>query len=247
MNSLNTTAAVVTLLSAALSVYFFVRSQRVKALAISYDAASIQLKTHPEIVIKYHDQEITNLARLRLVCWNRGRAAIRRNDMPLHGQPRIVSPDARVVAVSVLAASSSLLGFTATITAPNEVLLDFDYLNFDDGAVVEILYDTPRIPITPSFAAVIVDGEKLRVRRYLKSDTNQFASALLAFGAAGTLANALILHQINWSGWNPTKISPIFLIQLVLSAAFLILAWEGARGIRQRAANQLPEFARRFF
>src|SRR4051794_5250622 len=84
---INILAAGVTFISACLGVFFYLRSRRVKQLVFAYATTAIQTKTHPEVSIKFRESEITNLCRIRAVCWNAGRAAIRREDIPDSGWP----------------------------------------------------------------------------------------------------------------------------------------------------------------
>ncbi len=247
MDSLNTVAAVVTLLSAALSLYFYRRSQRLKAPAIVYDVTTIQVKTHPEITIMYRGEEIANLTRVRLAYWNRGRAAIRRDDVPEGAQPRVIAPDARVVSISVIASSTPHIDFKADLSNVREVAMDFKYLNFGDGAVVEILYDTPALPLKLSFEATLVDGESLAVRRYVRSRPLFFGITYATSGIVMLALQSLILGRTDWSRFKPGGFTPLLLIQLLLVLLTLYLLFIGIKELRERAENALPLFAKSFF
>lgn len=136
--------AIGTVVFGLLGVYFFIKSRRFKALALSYRISTLQKKVHPEISIRFRGEEIGNLAKLRVVCWNRGKEEIRASDIPTKGAARIVmGKPVRIFSQSVLARSPEESAFTVAEDSPNSLACSFEYLNPSDWAAMEVLFEGP--------------------------------------------------------------------------------------------------------
>lgn len=102
------------------------------------------------IEIRYKGEVVDRLTKTHLVFWNSGKVLLRGSDIVAEDPLRCdFSPEARVLEVRRLSASRPANKFVATLDAavPNRVLIAFDYLDPEDGAVFEILHtDMMRYP-----------------------------------------------------------------------------------------------------
>src|ERR1017187_3960584 len=90
MNEVLSWASVVaTVLFGALSIYFYLRSRRVRRLAIAAGTATLQQRGYPDVRITYRDQEVDTLTRVFGFLWNSGTLEIRSSDVPQEQWPSI--------------------------------------------------------------------------------------------------------------------------------------------------------------
>jgi hypothetical protein len=129
------------LLSLVLSLILYSRAGRRKRLTFTYDLAQLHTRTHPEITIMFKGKQIENLSRLRVVLWNSGNQEIRRSDLPSGGNPEIVLNGARVLSVA-LTESSAETKCRASERGDNATSIDFEFLNPNDYATVDVLFET---------------------------------------------------------------------------------------------------------
>ena len=157
------------LISLILSLIFYFKSKSVRLPTFIYSYVQLQTKTHPEISISFRGERISNLSRSRILFINKGRKEIRAQDNPQSGFPKIVLPDgARILSVSVPAMSSSDIMFRTEKINDSILEISYDYLNHNDGGVVEILFDgavSTKNPI--DFKAPLIGAAPTRVHFYL--------------------------------------------------------------------------------
>ena len=103
-----------------------------------------------DVEILYHGKRIDRLTRTRLIFWNSGKRIIRGSDIVAEDAVRCeLSLGALALEVRVIKHTRDANKFMARIddNSQNRVLLNFDYLDPKDGAVVEILHtDSVRDP-----------------------------------------------------------------------------------------------------
>lgn len=142
-----------------LSIYFYIRSKRVKRLACLVGVVTLQKRSHPEVSISFRNEEIDNLSRMVICIWNTGTAAIQSSDIPTEIWPTLTfSEGTRLLSVAVLFMSSDHIGFQAKKTDERIIQFSFTYLNPTDGGIVEVLFEDKAKIRSPEFAAPIIDG-----------------------------------------------------------------------------------------
>jgi hypothetical protein len=102
------------------------------------------------VEILYRDKHVDRLTRTTVIFWNAGKKIIYGSDIVADDAVRCeLSPDARALEVRVIKHTRDANKFTAVIddNSQNRVILSFDYLDPQDGAVLELLHtDSVRDP-----------------------------------------------------------------------------------------------------
>ena len=103
-----------------------------------------------DVEILYRGKHVDRLTRTHVIFWNSGKRIIRGSDIVADDAVRCeLSPGALALEVRVIKHTRDANNFTAIIddNSQNRVLLNFDYLDPRDGAVVELLHtDSVRDP-----------------------------------------------------------------------------------------------------
>lgn len=95
------------------------------------------------ITVHYHGQDIPRLTRTLVVLWNAGEKTILGDDIVTANQLRLkLRGDGRVLAATVLKTKRDFCQIEALPDAscPSETNICFDFLDAEDGAVIEILH-----------------------------------------------------------------------------------------------------------
>ena len=194
--------------------YFFYRASRIGARP-TYQMRSLRLigreqqALPDEVEILFKGRHVDRLTMTHLILWNSGKALLNGEEMVLDDPLRAeVSLGADVLRVRVQKVTRLTNKFLARINpqSQNQVLLEFDYLDPGDGAVVEMLHtDQRRYPeVKATFRGVprgILNWGTLPVLRprrllfglsnpkYLGGVATLLGIALVVFGLAlpGTL------------------------------------------------------------
>lgn len=158
--SADTIGIILSVLFGIASIYFYLRSRRVKRLACLVGTITVQKRSHPEIEISFRGTQIANLSRMLVFLWNRGTMEIRSSDIPPGHQPLLsLHKEARILSVALIESSGPHNQVRCDATTAHEVQFTFDYLNPSDGCVVEVLFDGgDRNVAAASFTAPIVGG-----------------------------------------------------------------------------------------
>lgn len=143
------------LAGAVVSYIFYLRSIREKAICFGRETAVLfsagQAGDLPKLEISYGGQPIQNIARTRICIWNSGNEVIERNNF-VAAAPLCIVPhldendsdkdtDVLLLDCRVEKASRKESNCSAEISADNKhVLLGFDYLEPDEGYVVDIVH-----------------------------------------------------------------------------------------------------------
>lgn len=103
----------------------------------------------PAIDVQYDGISIPRLSKTQVIIWNNGESTIAGTDIVPRDPLRLqIGEDGRILAASVIKASREVIDFKVVDQdQPHEVLLTFDYMDANDGVVVEILHtSTDRKP-----------------------------------------------------------------------------------------------------
>ncbi|MNJ38034.1 hypothetical protein D3C77_328720 [compost metagenome] len=102
-----------------------------------------------EIVVQYNGLSIPRLTKTTMIIWNSGENTVHGSDIAAKDPLRLqVGNDGKILSVEILKISREVNEFkTAPGSALNESLFKFDFLDPNDGAVIEILHtSTDRKP-----------------------------------------------------------------------------------------------------
>lgn len=104
----------------------------------------------PAIVVQYNGMSIPRLTKSVLIFWNSGENTVLGSDIVATDPLRFhVGDDGRILSISILKASRSVndFGFLPIGNSMHEAAFDFNFLDRNDGVVVEILHtSTDRKP-----------------------------------------------------------------------------------------------------
>lgn len=135
----------------------------------------IQTKEHLKISIYYGKKKIENLARLQIIFFNNGKGEIRKEDIPENSHfPWIKLTDARILSSTIRSKTCEEIDFTVNTINDNTIELDFDYLNYKDGGIAEVLYEKKNDKTIPAnvklYAKIKGVHKNLVLRDYYKID-----------------------------------------------------------------------------
>lgn len=96
-----------------------------------------------DITVQYRNQDIPRLTRSIVVMWNAGEKTISGTELVKSDPLRLLIPeDGRILSVTVLRVSREVIDFKCLTveTKPNEVGIEFAFLDPADGAAIEVLH-----------------------------------------------------------------------------------------------------------
>jgi hypothetical protein len=230
-----------TIVGGILSVYFYIRSRRVKRLSSTFVSGTLQKRSHPEIQITFRGHEIENLSRMLVFVWNSGTTEIRSADVPGQEWPLLVLAEGtRVLSVATLAVSTDHINIEAFQSGERAVRFRFGYLNPGDGAVAEVLFEAKTPFLSPEhFSAPIIGGSSPRFGEssfLLGKETLlsllETAGAVLCGGGLHTL----FVHRVDGT---PFQYAAAALAVIVGASTTLAANYVD----RRRPHRQLPPFA----
>jgi hypothetical protein len=103
-----------------------------------------------DVQILYRGMHVDRLSRSNIIFWNSGKKTLYGSDIVADDAVRCeLSPDALVLEVWIIKRTRDANKFTAMIddNSPNRAILNFDYLDPQDGVVIELLHtDSGRQP-----------------------------------------------------------------------------------------------------
>ncbi|MBU1236283.1 MAG: hypothetical protein KJ634_09770 [Gammaproteobacteria bacterium] len=172
------------------SLFFYIRSLKFKAPVFIYDGDLLQVRSHPAVRIFFHEDKIENLFRYRVLFFNKGKKEIRKQDIPSAGFPRVVFGDGvRVLSCSVLGKSNDNIGFCVKKNKEDSVELGFEYLNQEDGGVIEVLFErTDRAEAPVQFVAPIIGAKTARSYEYdARQSKEKIRRAWIRWGMHGLI------------------------------------------------------------
>jgi hypothetical protein len=96
---------------------------------------------YPKLRVSYDNLETKRFTVTKLAVWNQGRGTIEAKDIPAGDPLRVrVSTGLRFLDSQILKESSTGNGFRSKTESENSILVSFDYLDFRQGAALELLH-----------------------------------------------------------------------------------------------------------
>ena len=225
--------------------YFYVRSKREIRPTVIYSRRVIQTRDHPEVSIRFRGTEVTTLHQLLVVFWNAGTQEIRQADIPTTNPPHVVFHEAcQVLSPAVLSVSNSATNFRLEQLAPSQLALRFDFLNPQDGAVFEVLYDPASDDAQVPFEieGSLIGAQSMKVFGFAPAPSpwNLLFFALIAGGIFAFDAG-LVFDAVREGSWGNAAAAAVML--LVPAGGLYVLY----RQIRDMARQRVPAFAKSHF
>ena len=249
---LNGVSFVLGVLGLILAYVFYRRAQRGKEPAWDIDSVNLVRNITSSLEglsLLYKGKEVPNITVSKVIFWNNGRSTIDRTDIAPADPVRIkAGPGVRLLHATVLAANSAPSQFGITHESIDEsVLIDFEYLDDGQGAVVQVVHDGLRssdIEVTGSIKGAARVARKAIARvgspsmlrpRARRAVALAGSYLLLAFGLAGLALYLLSLASPREGSSDYGAL--LFLFVLVTIGALLNIAqW------RQPCPRELEAF-----
>jgi hypothetical protein len=222
----------------ALSIYLFFKAHRFKQVVFTGLFANLQTRNHPEISISFRGNEIDNLSKFLVLCWNGGNEEIRHNDIPSEEPPTIqFSENVRMLSFRLLEASSPGLNFRPEPVDGRTLALRFEYLNPKDGGVIEILYETlNKEAVNVDVSARIIGGHN-SVEDSYRPENKTIRIVPLLFAGLIALGSVFLLI-------GNTKSTVIGFVYVILAAVFGVVWWFYRK---HYSGRRVPNFAVKYF
>jgi hypothetical protein len=187
------------------SVYFYLKTRRVKLPTFIVSRDVLQAKTHPNVSISFGGQQIESLMRYRIIFYNGGQEEIRSADIPPKHPPSIsFDQTIRLFSWQIIGVSRPEIDFHLSSDTNNQITLQFSFLNPGDGAVIEVLCDFPggwwEAP-PPTLQASIIGARPARVLpyRYPPGAFELFEGGFTALFVAGFGVASIALYFLGRS------------------------------------------------
>lgn len=135
-------------IGAALLTYLFSRQR--KRISYSYSGRTLLGANHQdlpeEISVTYEGRQINKLSRIVFIFWNSGEKIVVGDDIVRADPVRFdFGEEGVILSASVISQSRPVIGAQVKISDHNDmVFIDFDFLDPNDGVVIEVLHSGPR-------------------------------------------------------------------------------------------------------
>lgn len=173
-----------------------------------------------EIEVTYSGEAVTNLTVTNVVFWNAGREPIRSQDIPPH-EPLSIQPrdGIRILDAEVTQRNNPANDLRSNLVDSNCIILSFDYLDKDEGCVIQIFH-TGRTSKDLEKKGKIIGASGL-----LEPPYNRFRS-LRSFLALISI-NVIALCSILLIFANPDKRLPLIIAVGVAVVTIILVALFG--------------------
>ena len=165
----------VTFISIFAAYYFYKRSTRKKEVLYTKVNVKISQNYNKEIsdsVSKHKDKSVDNIIVTRYLLWNNSSQAIRQNDIaPRDPLQFSVTSGYEILDAKIIYPKNSLNGFMLSDLkkAKNIIKLSFDFINENEGAIIQIIHTGQTKNIR--FSGTIIDFKKrVFIEKYDKFD-----------------------------------------------------------------------------
>ncbi len=168
---------VLAIISLAAAYYFFVRGKRQKEPVYAVRSGALISPVQRDVIdsvleeaahegqleIFYNGQPVSDFASTRIAFWNQGREAMRHEDIAKHA-PLVISAidQTSILSAKIIASTDPENLFDVFRQGTKSVKIEFDFLNYGQGAIIQLLHTGDTFPNGLSFDGVIIGGEKLR-------------------------------------------------------------------------------------
>lgn len=128
---------------AVVSIYLFLRSKKEKKPMFCIRSINLIGDLYNKIgglEIFYKDKPVSNVFSTNVAFWNNGGEVLNKNDISQTEQLRVVFPKGKILDKEIVTTTSNSTNFEIEQRNENEVILSFDFLEKNEGAVVNLLH-----------------------------------------------------------------------------------------------------------
>lgn len=233
----------VSVIALGVSALFFIASIKSPHITVEVDpirAVVLDVDSATELRAFWKDDEVTtDLTIVTLRFWNAGRAPVRRSDILGPGYGVItVSSGAKLLSATLTETSRPEAAFAVRIASDSRVEFDWDVLETNDGAEVQLLVaGSTDADVTSSIT--VIGQAKIDVHT---PDSQKFFPMLLAFGSMGIGPILVNFGARKVLGKGPANIGR-FIIFLVLLMGSMMLGPLALRQIAPTLIVHRPSWA----
>lgn len=214
------------ILSTILAIIFYFRGKKEKILR--YDIKSFSLITNninkfDLLNIEYDGHKIDNLTVSRFAVWNSGKEPIRHADIAKSSPISIKVEDGIILKCNLIAQSNPSNMFTYSISNNKDsVVLDFDFIDYDNTAIVEILHTNTDVAIN----GCVIGGKEIKKSSFPKLPQHIRRNAIIGLFLVSILFVicdiAVINYYRNMPEYGQESIVLFFVIILSLTLLSLL-------------------------
>lgn len=144
-NLMNIIGILIGVISIFLAIFFFLKSRKIRIplySIASYNLLRKEIKGLENVDIKFKNEAVDNLTVSKIAFWNGGRLVIDRNDLPEGYQLKIHPNEGiRIFNAEILYVDEDSNQIKLRFNEKqSEVIIDFEYLDFKQGAVINVLH-----------------------------------------------------------------------------------------------------------
>jgi hypothetical protein len=127
-----------------LAYYFYKKGERKKEPVYSIKSVNVisdYASKYEDLTVSYKGEKVENFTVSKLLFYNHGADTIDKADITTLNQLKIIGLDCEILNARVLQASNSSIDFKLRLDRANSwVIIDFEYLNTNQGAVFELVH-----------------------------------------------------------------------------------------------------------
>jgi len=124
--------------------YFYRKSLRIKEPIYSIGSRNVisdYSSKYKNLTVSYKNEKVENFTVSRVLFFNHGAMTLDRNDIATRNQLRIIAKSGNILDATVLQVNNPSSDFKVSLDRANgSIIVEFDYLNQDHGAVIEVIH-----------------------------------------------------------------------------------------------------------
>ncbi|WP_367106422.1 hypothetical protein [uncultured Psychrobacter sp.] len=138
---------ILAVVSVVISITLYVKSKREKRLvfiAKSFELIENSTSSIDNLTIKYGEENVEVLTLTKLSFWNDGKATIDSKDIAETDKLRIELPECNKIYTAKIEMTARKVNSIKLNVINNKILIDFDFLDYTDGAIVTLYHNGSR-------------------------------------------------------------------------------------------------------
>lgn len=181
--------------------YYFYKKSIIKAIPV-YQFRTFNITSEDNLEIYYKNHQINEIKKTTIVFWNEGRKTINRNDIVEQDKLKFkIKDNSKILSAKIINKSREVNNFNLNINKDKKkAIVDFDFLDFEDFVVVEILHTSTNC----SFEGTI-KGVPSGIKDYGYYDYKYKKNKVLYIGdiiftsLMGVTVLIILLKNVNWN------------------------------------------------
>ena len=214
----NITTLFIAILGVICAIVFFIKGKKSKKptyMVATNNLVRDSFKDIDSVQITYKRENITNLSVSKVTFWNAGKDTIQKFDVPKRFPIKITIKEGyRILDAKIIYQKNIANSIKAHLNSENnEVIISFDYLDFEDGFVLQIFHTAD------SSDEISVNGTIKTVRKLeRRSNTDIVTGFMRKFTHSRNVMN--ILKFVN--SWNIVVLGVLLMITALLPESILM-------------------------